>query len=95
MNRDNAKDYLPLVQALADGKDVQYKGESLKQWITLTGCDFNQPAEDFRIKPEPREFWINNHELPSHHYWITDEQHQSGNWDKNLKNFIKVREVIE
>ena len=24
MNKDNAKDYLPLVQALADGKQLQY-----------------------------------------------------------------------
>lgn len=56
MNKDNAKDYLPLVQALADGKVIQ--------WLNHAGIweDSNElstvwdPAH-YRVKPEPEELW--------------------------------------
>lgn len=57
MNKDNAKDYLPLVQALADGKEVQilHSGE----WHDIDDPSFTAPAVCHRIKPEPREVWVN------------------------------------
>lgn len=67
MNKDNAKDYLPLVQALADGKVIQgfyRKSDNSGAWLDLEGSVvFDAPADQYRIKPEPREIWVN--ELPS------------------------------
>lgn len=59
MNKDNAKLYLPLVQALADGKVLQMKTYSgiwadVRQDVALT---FSNPASDYRIKPEPRKLY--------------------------------------
>lgn len=57
MNKDNASQYLPLVQALADGKALQwcdYEGS----WIDTQGPAFADPPERYRIKPELREFWV-------------------------------------
>lgn len=58
MNKDNAKDYLPLVQALADGKVVQYKWADGK-WRDGEELSFESELEHYRIKPEPREIWAN------------------------------------
>ena len=52
MNKDNAKDYLPLVQALAEGKTIQVLDEERKDWIDLKNATFAYRASDYRIKPE-------------------------------------------
>ncbi len=61
MNKDNAKDYLPLVQALADGKVIQGHMYRSQQWEDMDGdIAFDGPPSDYRIKPEPREIWVVN-----------------------------------
>lgn len=58
MNKNNAKDYLPFVQALGDGKKLQI--QTSRGWADLDGnVAFGGPPEKYRIKPEPREVWIN------------------------------------
>ncbi len=58
MNKNTAKDYLPLVQALADGKVIQLKYCN-EDWHSIDDPSFDLPAEAYRIKPEPREVWVN------------------------------------
>ncbi len=57
MNKETARDYLPLVQALIEGKTVQYRllGE---KWSTGGDVDFTLPPDQYRIKPEPREIFV-------------------------------------
>lgn len=55
MNKDTAKDYLPLVQALAEGKTIEYR-DSDDAWIDCELPTFNQHPSRYRIKPEPK--WI-------------------------------------
>ena len=50
MHKDNAKYYLPLVQALAEGKTIQYC--SLSKWYDAVVVDLNHPPDHYRIKPE-------------------------------------------
>ena len=60
MNAQNAKEYLPLVQALADGKTLQV--EDYAGWVDLREeINFVFDPEDYRIKSEPRTFdiWLN------------------------------------
>jgi hypothetical protein len=94
MNKDNAKDYLPLVQALADGKTIQCKNMD-GDWIDVSNFHFSGPHYDYRVKPEPREFLIavNRHGCVFH-----SKQDMSSNELKEAYNdveVIKVREVIE
>ena len=56
MNAENAKDYLPLVQALADGKIIQYKSNLHNQWVDTKNSYLLDPASRYRVKPEPREW---------------------------------------
>lgn len=60
MNKDNAKDYLPIVQALADGKTIQCRYQIEDDWYEESEINFNWPLECYRIKPEPRTFemWL-------------------------------------
>ncbi len=61
MTKDNAKDYLPLVQALVDGKTLQLKFKNDTKWSECGDVSFSYPAELYRIKPEPpkpREFTL-------------------------------------
>jgi hypothetical protein len=53
MNKENAKEFSPLVQALADGKTIQWKTDS-GNWKDGVNLGFNLNPEDYRIKPEPR-----------------------------------------
>ena len=57
MKKENAHQYLPLVQALADGKTIQIKNDSVKTecWQDFEDFDQIQFCEDpscYRIKPE-------------------------------------------
>lgn len=57
MNKNNAKDYLPLVQALAEGKTLQVKRWRSGAWEDRDEVLFCTSPENFRIKPEPIERW--------------------------------------
>lgn len=57
MNAKNAKDYLPFVQALAEGKVIQIKTGC--GWQDLENVSFGDIPSEYRIKPEPREIWRN------------------------------------
>jgi len=54
MHKDNAKDYLPLVQALAEGKAIQRvrsDGTTFgTEWVDVDDIDVNLPSSCYRIK---------------------------------------------
>jgi len=57
MNKSNAKDYLPLVQALAEGKTIQMRYAD-KIWRDVDHIDIvSVDADRYRIKPEPKKQW--------------------------------------
>lgn len=68
MNKNNAAAYLPLVQALAEGKTIQQcgskqtlpksEGRWIECWLDLTteNISFDMPPENYRIKPE-EDYW--------------------------------------
>ena len=56
MNKTNAHLYLPLVQALAEGKTIEKKlREDL--WAPISEIEFLSGSENYRIKPEPKTAW--------------------------------------
>lgn len=58
MNRLRAKELLPIIQAYADGKDIQFKSSS-GEWKS---CDNDEPgfnsADKYRIKPEQEVIFV-------------------------------------
>jgi hypothetical protein len=95
MNKENAHLFLPIVQALIDGKQIQYKQgcKDISYWVDFEEDEeigFYDDPEDYRIKPEPRtwEVWAHKNDkdiiasIPS--TWITDDT-----WKR-----ITVQEVL-
>lgn len=61
MNRDETKHAIAVMQAWLDGKTVQARAKNwlTSEWITLTKWSPDDFVNyDYRIKPEPREFWV-------------------------------------
>ena len=52
MNRKQAKEMLPIIQAFAEGKDVETKTGS--GWISIENMSFAENSDSYRIKPEPK-----------------------------------------
>jgi hypothetical protein len=92
MNAQNAHEYLPLVQALADGKIIQEN--YFEQWCDTRNPSFNMDVSFYRIKPEPRTFdvWIN--EKTKRVISVEDGDHNDNNlfseWER-----ITVQEVLK
>lgn len=52
MNRKEAKKLMPVIQAFADGKDVETKTGS--GWMSIENMSFAGNPDSYRIKPEPK-----------------------------------------
>lgn len=94
MNASNAKDYMPLVKALADGKVIQTKTQTGK-WKNLTEVDWLRSVEEYRVRPEPQEFWANRYPDGSlgPALYFTREDAKKCATPKSTQ--VRYREVIE
>lgn len=57
MTRDEARAMAALMLAYADGKTVQQL--SHQGWLDLSNPAFQAHLSHYRIKPEPKEAWVN------------------------------------
>jgi hypothetical protein len=80
MNAQNAHEYLPLVQALANGKTIQVLGKDGNWYDSPL---LNTPPSRYRIKPKPRTYELmrsiksgNVYELSNHSY------NDNGLWER-------------
>lgn len=56
MTREEVKKLLPIMQAFAEGDEIQYRN-NYNEWIdvkTGEGLCFTRPSSCYRIKPEPK-----------------------------------------
>jgi len=64
MLKEEAKDFLPIIQAWADGKTIQLQ-ESNCVWVDANCLDFSRPLCRYRIKPEKKlRAWKTSKEVP-------------------------------
>lgn len=91
MNKDNAKDYLPLVQALAEGKVIQIRTKN--GWQTWNDFNFSAPAANYRIKHVPREIWVNTY--PGGDRYLHDSAEEAASYADGNAATRHYREVIE
>ena len=52
MTREQAKELLPIIQAFAEGKTVQFLDGG--KWADVYETDFHESPVKYRIKPEPK-----------------------------------------
>lgn len=95
MNKNTARDYLPLVQALSEGKVIQYKWSD-GGWRDGEHLSFEKEPNCYRIKPEPREIWVNR--FPDGHdalTWYETEEAAYRAYGRVGAVQVRYREVIE
>ena len=91
MNRERAKELLPIIEAYANGDTIQSRVIGCDQWID--NPDTNWPDDfEYRIKPEPREFYLY---LPDNWRDGVDVYTTAACLPNTPSNAIKVREVLE
>lgn len=78
MNRNQAKEMLPIIQAFAEGKGVETKTGS--GWISIENMSFAGNPNSYRIKPEPKYRPFANAE----ECWNEMEKHQPFGWVKAI-----------
>lgn len=93
MTRNEAKELLPIVQAFAEGKQIEIKTKEGKSWSTLEEDDIQYldfKKCDFRIKPEPKYRPFNDAE----ECWTEMLKHQPVGYIKDendVYNIVKIR----
>ena len=80
MNRNQAKEMLPIIQAFTEGKVVETKTGS--GWISIENMSFAGNPNSYRVKPEPKYRPFANAE----ECWNEMEKHQPFGWVDNKKD---------
>lgn len=83
MTREEAKVAANVMEAYANGKEIQYFNDD-GEWITTRRPLFNWDKLKYRIKPEPKyrpfktkeECWAEMHKHPDFG-WVTDDYYKS------------------
>ena len=81
MTKEEVKELLPIMQAFAEGDEIQYRN-NYNEWIdvkTGEGLCFTRPSSCYRIKPEPNYRPFKNKE----ECWQEMLNHQPFGWIKS------------
>ena len=93
MDRERAKELLPIIEAYANGKDIEIR-EGLNNWIATDSADWKNYIQ-YRIKPEPKEWWLCWESFQSAHEKMAYPCDLYSESDVNhWGNYAKVREVL-
>ena len=96
MTREIAKDLLPIIQAFAEGKTIQYYStHPTPHWEDILSnerVDFSKNSSKYRIKPEPKYRPFKDAE----ECWQEMQKHQPFGWIKKTCghcNFLHIMEL--
>ena len=80
MNRNQANYLLPIIQAYAEGKTIQYYDSliDIEDWEDCENPNFENLTYKFRIKPEPTY----RHFVNAEECWHEMQKHQPFGWVK-------------
>ena len=88
MTREEAKELLPIIQAFAEGKKIQFRCKT-GEWLNiLNKFDFTLSPDDYRIKPEPKYRPFKSQE----ECWNEMLKHQPLGWlrSKRIKDIYQL-----
>jgi len=89
MNKQQTRDAIKVMQAYVDGEEIEVRGSTV-EWIAedLGVIPWQWSTCEYRIKPKPREFWINP-EADDSDAIIYEA------FNPDDADYIKVREVLD
>lgn len=83
MTRKEAKEMLPIIQAYAEGKTIQFLDGG--KWLDVYETDFHESTYKYRIKPEPKYRPFKNQE----ECWEEMHNHPDFGWVKRINGGYK------
>lgn len=99
MDAQRAKELLPIIQAFADGKQIQFKSVCKNKWEWK---DVEDPQwfdrNEYRVKPEPKEVWVNEYlsgHMSGHRFGYATKSEADHAAGINRVSCSLYREVIE
>lgn len=78
MNRKEAAELLPIIQAYAEGKEIEIFDKTMKMWETAMLPHFDCDSKFYRIKPEAKYRPFKDAE----ECWTEMQNHQPFGWIK-------------
>lgn len=84
MTKEEAKTMLPIIQAYAEGKEIEIFDKTTKMWKTAMLPHFDCDPKKYRIKPEVKYRPFANVE----ECWTEMKKHQPFGWVKDKKRWI-------
>lgn len=96
MTRTEAKILAPIITAFGEGKAIQAKHIRNDRWEDVNLLDLENNSDwEYRIKPEPREFWVNIYEDGDIFIHPSKEKALQNAGSKRIPQTIRLREVID
>lgn len=84
MDRERAKELLPLIQAFAEGKTIEYYSND--NWMEYDNLLFTEKVQNYRIKEKPKYRPFKDAE----ECWQEMQKHQPFGWVKDKEKGYKV-----
>ena len=89
MNRQQAQDLLPIIEAYAAGKTIQVKSIIDGLWYDSGELSFKLDPQNYRIKPESKyRPFVTDEEC-----WNEMQKHQPFGWVKHKETKLLITEV--
>lgn len=86
MNRQQAKELLPIIQAFAEGKIIEFRNKSFKEWVEIENPSFDPSITNYRIKPELKYRPFKDAE----ECWQEIQKHQPFGWIKAPYGYFNI-----
>lgn len=86
MNRQQAKELLPIIQAFVEGRKIEYREKGEEYWGETNMPTFNIDSNEYRIKPDPKYRPFAN----ADECWQEMLRHQPFGWLKDKEEGYKV-----
>lgn len=80
MNKETIKDFMPLMQAMLEGKTIQCCYNYDKEWVDVGEIIVGYGISSYRIKPEPKYRPFKN----ADECWAEIQKHQPFGWLKRI-----------
>ena len=88
MKRTNAKELMPIIQAYAEGKTIQFFSND-KGWVDKEYLNFSEEPYLYRIKPEPKYRPFKSVE----ECWNEMQKHKPFGWVKYGESICNIQNI--
>lgn len=97
MTKERLKELLPVMQAWIESKPIEVRTHPNGHWEVYRGTcpDFDHELWSWRIKPEPREYWVNVYNGWLGNLYPTKETANKDAVADQRQELIHLREVLD